>query len=346
MLSNGAEPKSHSAEQQVLDPFDLSIGRPSGSRVNLMTQETIEYGRKWQEALMSIALQRARQGTFPRQFAFSHDWKKLVKEIAKDVESKAQNKKGPGPLIVLLGGGGAAGKSTFRKELEKLLTRVLKQKLANGTTTKPVQKLELDQYFYPVELILHREADGKYDNPLNSDLLQARRNIETLKKGDDVIIPVHDRNKHKLAEQTYRLAPELKSARVVIVDGLYSLGPCFQDLGDVGVYIDASPLDRAKGRVWRDINVRKRNEEHVVNMLLGREVYQETFVEPTQTVADYIVRRPHTSGNLTLGDEKTLHDCFVKACAKEDLAEKEACWQRFIEEQKKKLDEESAKAEF
>lgn len=177
-----------------------------------------------------------------------------------------------------------------------------------------MRKLELDQYFFPIEMIRDREADGKYDNPRNSDLLRARKNMESLRSGTDVFVPVHDRNEHKLVNQTVRLATELRSARVVVVEGLYTLGPCLRDLGDVAIYVDASPLDRGKGRVWRDINVRARSEEDVVAMLLGREVYHQMFVEPTQMVADYIVRRAHTLGNLAVVNREKLKECFQQAC--------------------------------
>lgn len=65
------------------------------------------YAKQWQEELAKIELERAHFGIFPREFAFSHDWEKLLDEIAADVVAKAREKKRQqGPLIVLLGGGG------------------------------------------------------------------------------------------------------------------------------------------------------------------------------------------------------------------------------------------------
>jgi uridine kinase len=336
-----------------------------------MTDETAKYGRKWQEKLTAMALIRARQGIFPREFGIRPDPEQgeapkkegeppktgaealktegeVFKTIAEAIVARATEHRGTGPVIVLLGGGGAAGKSTFRKKIEEIITGELEKCQGGSTWTNPVQKLDLDQYFYPIELIEHRAADGKYDNPLNSDLLRARKNIESLKAGHEIRIPVHDRDKHSLAKQAFREAPELRNARVVIVEGLYSLGPCLRDLGDVAIYVHAAPVDRAKGRIWRDINVRNRPEEHVIAMLLGRETYHQTFVEPTQIVADYVVRRSSTSGTIAVVDGAVTKRCIAEAGKHIGLRKEQivALWRSFTNEQKKHVEKEKKKTEF
>jgi uridine kinase len=328
--------------------FDFAKGRPDLAKANRMTDETAEYGQGWQAWLTAYALERARHGIFPREFSLSHSWDSLLTEISDDIIAKAREKKGTGPLIVLLGGGGAAGKSTFRKLIDQHVTPALQQKQSDGTSTKPVRELPLDQYFYPVELIQHREADGKYDNPLNSDLLRARKNVESLKAGHDVVIPVHDKDKHTLADQHCRPAPELKNARVVVVEGLYALGPCLRDLGDLAIYVHASSVDRGKGRIWRDINVRNRSEDHVLTMLLGREAYHQTFVEPTQMVSDYVVRRGHTVGKVAVLDRDVLEECIKNAgkLAGLDGDGVATLWKTFTNEERKHLEAEAAKTEW
>ncbi|MFB3896658.1 MAG: uridine kinase [bacterium] len=220
------------------------------------------------------------------------------------------------PAIVLIGGGGAAGKTTFVKKLMARLIAIYGK--------DQVQKLDLDHYFLPVELIGNRANDGKYDNPRNSDIQRAEQNIRTIKEGGELIIPWHDRQEHKLSQQNWLDGSKYRSASVVIIEGLYTLGPMFWSLGHVRIYIDACPLDRAKGRVWRDVNIRKRNERHVVEMLLGREVYHQTFVEPTQAVADYIIRRSATSGVLQVIDDDEVGKCLIEACEKLGVEDKAA----------------------
>ncbi len=228
--------------------------------------------------------------------------------------TQRKKKKTVTPVIVLIGGGGAAGKTTFARKLaSRLEARVEK-----------VERLDLDHYFLPMELIGNRASDGKYDNPWNSDLQRVEESVAAIKRGGHVTVPFHDRNEHKLSQQSWQDGERFLHASVVIIEGLYTLGPRLESLGHVKIYIDASPLDRAKGRVWRDVNIRKRNERHVVEMLLGRETYHQTFVEPTQAVADYIVRRSSTGGVLRVVDDDEIEGCFFTACDREQVDPKKA----------------------
>jgi len=322
------------------------------SPVNLFGPETAKYHDEWIDSLKKLARKRAEAGKFPMEFIVSSppvepggDQSSAGREQASgptsqrtgaeaggakqlrqdEVDEKiaaaimAKVKVLPRPVIVLIGGGGAAGKSVFAKRLREHLES------PDGYRMN-VQRLELDHYFYPVELIADRESDGKYDNPLNSDLLRAKKTLQILRgelqlpDGELLTVPVHDRDKHLRAEQSSRPREELRTAQIILVDGLYCLGPILCELGDIGIYIDASPRDRAKGRVWRDVNVRVgRDEEHVVGMLMGREVYHRMFVEPTQFVADYIIRRPPTGGELKVFYKDEVAECLAAACQKVGL---------------------------
>lgn len=236
--------------------------------------------------------------------------------IVHDIQGKVQGNP-DGSVIVFVGGGGAAGKSTFTKRLEKLLW---------DQGQIECRRLELDSYFLPIETIGGRASDGKYDNPLNSDLDRAVENVRALSEGhwEGLTLPVHDRKDHKKERQYSEDANPFRVAKVVIVEGLYALGPCFAELGEMRIFIDASPTDRAKGRIWRDINVRRRSEQHVVEMLLGREAYHQTFVEPTQMVADYTIRRGPTVGDLGVTDLAESRRCLRDACLAAELTEQQA----------------------
>jgi uridine kinase len=245
-------------------------------------------------------------------------------------------------VIVFVGGGGAAGKSTFTIRLEKLL---------RGETPQIVcKKIELDRYFLPIESIGGRASDGKYDNPLNSNMDRAVENVRAISEGrwTNLTLPVHDRRDHKKERQCSEDATRFREAQVVIVEGLYALGPCFGDIDGIRIYIDASPTDRAKGRIWRDINVRKRSEQHVIEMLLGREAYHQTFVEPSQMVADYIIRRAPTEGALGVIDPAEVRECFIEACLKSGLDEEAAVgvFSAFEESQEKAKKRHARKTEF
>jgi len=340
---------------------DRPAEHPFLSRANFMREDTLDYGRQWQTRLRQLASERAKGGKFPIEFPFPdgkvwqqeskgkrpREWtpEAVEREIAGAVARKVRHATVRNPVVVLIGGGGAAGKTMFAIRLE--------DRLKKDHDIQSVERLELDHYFLPIELIAGRESDGKYDNPLNSYLLKARKNIEAMKgtiveeAGQPLIIPYHDRKKHLLANQTFVERDDLTGAQVVLVDGLYCLGPDLCELGDICIYVDASPLDRAKGRVWRDILVRERDEQHVVEMLMGRETYHQTFVESTQCVADYIVRRDATGGRLTVMFDKEIKWAFETACKELGLEQKaKELFERFQHYQEQKTEERKEKTEF
>ena len=311
--------------------------RPLMSQSNVMGEETTGYGEDWHRRLRDIAERRAEQGQFPVEFIVAESEAKaeesrcpchhgprrytqdevdeVLAEATRDIAMRVH------PVIVLVAGGGAAGKTVF--------TRRFKGRLAEKGITA-VEGLELDHYFFPKELVSHRESDGRYDNPLNSDLPRVLVHLRVL-RGDvsssndgPLRIPWHDRDEHELRNQTFVIRDELRRAQVILVEGLYCLGPDFRDLGDIGIYVDASPVNRAKGRIWRDMEVRHRPEDHVASMLMGRETYHQKFVEPTQCVADYIIRRPPTGGTLKVVYSEDEAWALTQACREVGIAEKQA----------------------
>ena len=46
-------------------------------------------------------------------------------------------------------------------------------------------------------------SDGKYDNPMNTDLQRARKNIEAIRERRNLTIPRHDKDEHKLERQRF-----------------------------------------------------------------------------------------------------------------------------------------------
>lgn len=318
-MSDKDKEKKHKKKDERDQMMDLVrkwfSARKARSQKDIMGKETRRYGDKWLEELEKIALNRALKGKFPQEFCASVsniEQEDYQIEISGEVSSEySQVKQTSKRIIVLIGGGGAAGKTTFSLDL----VRHLGEK--SNIEEDDIARLELDNYFYPIEVVGPRASDGKYDNVLNSDLLRAYQNIKALREGEEPILPVHDRVSHQSSLQRFMTRKEKKKltkARIIIVEGLYCLAPYLCELGDIRIYIDASPLDRAKGRVWRDIIVRERDERHVVEMLMGRETYHQTFVEPTQMVADYILRRPETGGGLKVVYDEEIENSFRLAC--------------------------------
>ena len=152
-----------------------------------MTAETKAYADTWLKALNEIVTERTEADTFTMEFGEVEAGQEhiYIEPIGLEIITRALKVKvdRPGsPCFVLVGGAGAAGKTTFYKQLKAFIAE---EKL--GKKLK-VQRIELDNYFFPLEAIGDRVVDGKYDNPRNSDLERGAKNIESLRKKKDSIV--------------------------------------------------------------------------------------------------------------------------------------------------------------
>lgn len=129
-----------------------------------------------------------------------------------------------GQFVLLIGGPGCAGKSTFATELARELT----------AQDQPTIVLDLDCYL--IERSRRRTVDGPisgYD-PAGYLLCEARRDIDALLGGHQIVISPYDK-------VTGTRAPpiELCRARHLIIEGSMALRDPIYPFGPVSLFLDA-----------------------------------------------------------------------------------------------------------
>ena len=199
------------------------------------------------------------------------------------------------PLVLMIGGGSCAGKST--------LAEWLKAKLA------PVEAaiLREDDYF-----IDHPEGAAALDGLNFDDIAQKDHallllHLGGLKAGESVEKPLYDFSTHRRKRETETAAP----SPVIIVEGTHILyREALLSLADLSVYIDTPDDIRLARRILRDIGERGRQTADVIAQYL-RSVkpmhYRYTY--PGRFKADMIVDAsdPRVADPFALSDDELEH---------------------------------------
>jgi uridine kinase len=180
--------------------------------------------------------------------------------------------------IVGVAGGSGSGKTTVARRLLQQL---------DGTS---VALIDMDAYYRNmVHLGLEERRRVNWDHPdaFELDLLVAH--LEALKAGTSIRKPVYDFVAHLRSEESVDVQP----ADVVVIDGiLLFVDPRVRDLCDVKVYVDTDADIRLLRRIRRDMRVRGRPLEEILDQYMAtvRPMHLE-FVEPSKRYADVIVPR-------------------------------------------------------
>lgn len=191
------------------------------------------------------------------------------------------------PFFIGIAGGTGSGKSTVAR------------KIAEGLPEGSVSVVDHDSYYRDrSDLTPEAREHLNYDHPdsLDNDLLV--ENLEALRAGRAVDVPIYDFKSHsRLAERRH-----LEPTRIIIVEGiLVFVEERVRRLLDVKVFVDTDADLRVFRRVRRDIEQRGRSFQSI------REQYYATvrpmhlqFVEPSKRWADLII--PEGGENLIAVD--------------------------------------------
>jgi uridine kinase len=183
------------------------------------------------------------------------------------------------PLIIGIAGGTGSGKSTVARRVADALR-----------ATSSVAFLDMDAYYRSFgHLSLDERRHVNWDHPdaLDIDLLVAH--LGELAVGRAVEKPVYDFVAHLRTAETVPVAP----TDVVVVDGILLFADeRARELCDVKVFVDADADVRLIRRIRRDMAVRGRPLEEILNQYLTtvRPMHLQ-FVEPSKRYADVIVPR-------------------------------------------------------
>ena len=185
-------------------------------------------------------------------------------------------------LVIGIAGGSGSGKTTLLKNIIE----------AFGPS---ITVISHDNYYKRHDEMTYEErCKLNYDEPaaLETDLMV--RQLDALRRGEEILCPVYDFTVHNRSDETLLIKPE----RVIIVEGILIFeNKELRDLMDIKIYVDADADIRICRRIKRDVNKRGRSLESVINQ------YQETvkpmhekYVEPSKKYADIVV--PESGKNL------------------------------------------------
>ena len=185
-------------------------------------------------------------------------------------------------LVIGIAGGSGSGKTTLLKNII-------------GTFGPAITVISHDNYYKRHDELTYEErCKLNYDEPaaLETDLMV--RQLEQLRRGEEISCPVYDFTVHNRSDETLLIKPE----RVIIVEGILIFeNKALRDLMDIKIFVDADADIRICRRIKRDVNKRGRSLESVILQ------YQETvkpmhekYVEPSKKYADIVV--PEGGKNL------------------------------------------------
>ena len=188
------------------------------------------------------------------------------------------------PLVILLGGGSGAGKSTFAEKLGKV-------------AGVKITVLNMDRYYLGIDKMSELGLGDNSDDPRAIDwrrLLEDVEKIRNAKPGEKIKVPVYDFSIHRRVGEE-----ELVIEEVVVIDGLWALlDKNLRSFADLKIFVDVDSDIRLVRRIRRDIRERGRDLEEVLTRFLKYvKPMHEKWVEPTKSEADLII--PHGGRNST-----------------------------------------------
>lgn len=179
--------------------------------------------------------------------------------------------------IIGIAGGTASGKTTIAK-------RLYDQAILTGS----VSLIRIDDYYYNKDKIpLSENGKRNYDHPDSYDVKLLLDNLTSLKNGNAINKPLYD-----FVTQSRQIETEhIESANIIIVEGIMAFAiNKLQKMFDIKVFVDTPDDIRFIRRVKRDIEIRGRSLDSVINQYLESvRPMHLAFVEPSKRFADIII---------------------------------------------------------
>ncbi|MET0396054.1 MAG: uridine kinase [Longimicrobiaceae bacterium] len=191
------------------------------------------------------------------------------------------------PFVIGIAGGTGSGKTTVAR------------RIYDSLHLDSAVFLDHDSYYRELDhLPMEERRRVNFDHPdsLDNDLLV--EHLERLIAREAIDKPVYDFAAHTRAGTTVRIEPR----DVILVEGILIFGdPRLRELFDLKIFVDTEADVRFIRRMRRDLELRGRTVESVIEQYLGtvRPMHFE-FVEPSKRYADVIIPR---GGNNTPGIE-------------------------------------------
>ncbi|KAJ6799336.1 uridine-cytidine kinase C-like [Iris pallida] len=221
-----------------------------------------------------------------------------------------------GILLVGVAGPSGAGKSVFT---EKILSFM-----------PSIEVISMDNYNDASRIV-----DGNFDDPRLTDYDTLLENINGLKDGKSVQVPIYD---FKLSSRTGYRTVEVPSSRIVIIEGIYALSDKLRPLIDLRVSVTGGVHFDLVKRVLRDIQRAGQEPEEIIHQI-SETVYPmyKAFIEPDlQTAHIKIINKFNPFSGFQnptyiLKSSRTLSRDQIKAVLSNDHKEhKEETYDLFL----------------
>jgi uridine kinase len=188
-------------------------------------------------------------------------------------------------FIIGIAGGSGSGKSTVTQKI---------MEVAGSAHTAVIMQ---DNYYKDQSnLSMEQRARTNYDHPNAFDWPLMIAQINDLRHGVPIEMPVYDFPLHNRAAQTITVAP----ARVIVIEGLFALyEPALYTMMQLKIFVDTAADVRLIRRLRRDIAERGRSVESVLTQFetTVRPMHKQ-FIDPTKRCADVIL--PHGANDAAI----------------------------------------------
>lgn len=191
------------------------------------------------------------------------------------------------PVIVLIGGGTASGKTYVTDQVMKRLG------------TDRITHMSLDDYYKDQTSIpLADRTRINYDHPKAFDWKLMETQLLDLKAGKAIKKPIYDFKIHNRSGSFETIVPK----ELVMVEGIMALvNARIRRIGNLKVFVNASRERRFLRRLERDQKERGRSRESVISQYFGSvlPMYEEV-IQPSSIYADLIINNDDEISTLAI----------------------------------------------
>lgn len=180
------------------------------------------------------------------------------------------------PIVIGIAGGTGSGKTSIANQIMETFKG------------KSVLLIQQDAYYKDQShLTFDERILTNYDHPdaFDNDLLMMQ--IDALRQGKPIELPVYDYALHTRSDKVINITPQ----EVILLEGILVLeNEALRELMDIKIFVDTEADIRILRRMVRDIKDRGRTIDSVVDQYLSavRPMHNQ-FVEPSKMYADIII---------------------------------------------------------
>lgn len=183
------------------------------------------------------------------------------------------------PIVILVAGGSASGKTTFANKLVERLSKL----------SFDVILISMDDYYIGRE---YSEKHGyNFDQPESIDILMLKRHLNDLKKGESINKPIYS----FIEEGGKRVGYEkINPRQIIVVEGLFALDKKLTNAGDLKIFVKTNCHGRFVRRIMRDSKRTVWNQKDILSYFLSVvEPMHISYIDSQEDVADIVVNNPY-----------------------------------------------------